>query len=108
MNKATEDRIVALAFMHRYGWIAGMLWSCMVRKEYTPFLMGGFFILYAIWSVLGYRWKWKHVYCSWQSSSHEPITPYCIIWERMSLSEAYGTPILFFILGLSLIVIYVI
>ena len=59
-----EKRIIALAYMHRYGWIA-ILFGCIVIFPKAVFLIFGVgFIADAIWSFVGYKCRWRHIFWS--------------------------------------------
>ena len=67
--------------------------------------MGTFFVLVALWSLVGYRLKWKHIYCSNQNASRQEMTPDHIRWDTMKASDAYGAPLVELIIGLACLVI---
>ena len=59
-------------------------------------------IAFAIWSLIGYKRKWKHIYCSFQNAYHQKMTPNNIQWHKIKKSDAYGVSLIFLILGLAL------
>lgn len=95
-----------LAFGYRYVYpivIASMtLW---VEKEYSLLAMGMGAILYAVYGVVGYRCRWKHIYCAFQSTRREPMTPENIRWHRMKKKDAYTEPVIFGVLGMLLLIV---
>ena len=94
-----ENSIIALAYLHRYGWIA-ILFGCIAIFPKAVFLIFGIgFIAYAIWSFVGYKLKWEHIFCSYQNAYHLKMTPNNIRWGWIDKSDAYGVPIIFFIIG---------
>lgn len=53
-------------------------------------------ILFATYSLIGYLCKWKHIFCAFQNSSHQKMTPDHINWSKVEKSDAYGIPAIFF------------
>lgn len=92
--------VIALAYFHRYGWIALITACVLARAEKFCEILGGFFVIHSLWSLAGYRWKWKHVYCSNQNASRQKMTPNSVRWDTMQKSDAYGLPVLCLILGI--------
>ncbi len=109
MSKGTakEKRIIALAYFHRYGWIAIMAGLVFTLLKYALLIFGLCFILYSLWSLIGYKLKWRHIYCSFQNTHRKDMTPHHICWSHMKKSEAYGGPLLFLALGVALLAIMV-
>lgn len=97
------DMVILLALCHRYGWIIAML-LCMtflpVNRLYTA---GAFFLLDSLWSFVGYKCRWKHIYCSYQSAYHEKMTPDSINWNQIKKRDAYIVPLISLILGLMIL-----
>lgn len=96
--------VIALALLHRYGWIAIMTGCTLVWREYAVRIIGIFCVLFAMWSFVGYKLRWKHIYCSNQNASHQKMTPNSIRWHTMKTSDAYGVPLVFLVLGLACLV----
>lgn len=87
-----------LAYFHRYGWIVTML-LCM--KFVNPYLVVGVFCLaFSVWSLIGYKLKWKHIYCSYQNASHKKMTPESVDWTNIRKSDTIGIPVIFLIISL--------
>ena len=101
MNKTTK-KIIALAYFHRYGWIAVMMICFAIWSEQMMCILSVGSIAFAIWSLIGYNRKWKHIYCSFQNAYHQKMTPNNIQWHKIKKSDAYGVPLIFLILGLAL------
>ena len=109
-NSTRKTMIIVLAYTHRYlypifalalpltlilmGWI----------KELGFLLIGINLLLLAIYDIIGYLCKWKHLYCSFQNAYHQKMTPNSIQWNKIKKSDAYGVPLVFFIIGLALLV----
>lgn len=106
MSKKTarEKRIIALALFHRYGWVAFMTICVAIWPEQVVYILSFGCIAFSGWTFVGYRMKWKHIYCSFQSASHEKMTPNNIQWHKMNKSDVYGIPLIFLIAGIALLV----
>ena len=52
--------VVALAYFHRYGWIATMMVLVMIMPELMLYTLGICFILFSLWTLIGYKLKWRH------------------------------------------------
>ena len=101
-----KKRIIVLAYMHRYGWIA-ILFGCITVFPKAVFIFFGVgFIVSAIWSFVGYKLRWKHIFCSYQNAHHLPMTPNNIRWGWVKKSDAYGIPIILFVIGVATLVIF--
>ena len=102
---ATSKRIIALAYFHRYGLIAVLLLCSAIWGKLIFHFLCAECLIFSAWSYIGYKRKWKHIYCSFQDAYHQKMTPNNIQWHKIKKSDAYGIPIIFLILGLlSLIV----
>lgn len=91
--------IIILAYLHRYGIALAVIAALIFGKEYRALAIGVVFLLFSLWSFFGYVFKWKHIYCSYQNSSHEKMTPSAIRWQKMDKGDAYGVPAIFGVLG---------
>ena len=94
--------------MHRYGWIVVAFGCIAVFNKKALCIMGIAFILFSVWSFVGYKCKWRHIYCSYQNAYHQEMTPYTIRWHKIKKSDAYGMPIIFTILGIALLLVEII
>lgn len=99
-RETNAARVIALAYFHRYGWIALTTVCILHWPERFCEILGGFFVIHGIWSLAGYRRKWKHVYCSNQNASRQKMTPNSVRWDTMKKSDAYGLPALCLIFGI--------
>jgi len=100
-HSGKEKRIIALAYLHRYGWIAI---AFLLTLIYPKFLFISF-IAFSIWSFVGYKCRWKHIFCSYQNAYHIKMTPDSIDWNWIKKSDAYLIPIIFFIIGIAGVII---
>ncbi len=104
-RKQSNIHIVLLAYFHRYGWIALMLLLMYFTNFTKKYVMGISSVAFSIWTFFGYLLRWKHIYCSYQNAYHEPMTPNHIKWSTVKKSDAYGTPAIFMILGVVLLLV---
>ena len=109
MSKGTEKekRIIAMAYFHRYGWIAAMMVCIAIWPKQMFLIFSVACLSFSVWSFIGYKKKWKHIYCSFQNSYHQKMTPNNIQWHKVKKSDAYGDPLIFLIIGLALLVIMI-
>ena len=103
--KTTARIIITLAYFHRYGGFALVLLFSTIRPELLLWFFSVYCIIYSIWSFLGYKHKWRHIFCSYQNSYRKKMTPHSVDWDFIKKSDAYGVPIIFLILGLLGIVV---
>ena len=105
MSKGTakENVIIALAYFHRYGWIVAMMICIVVWLQQSICIISAGCIAFSFWSLFGYKNKWKHIYCSYQDAYHQKMSPNNIQWHKIKKSDAYGVPLMFFIIGLALL-----
>ena len=99
-NDKTYNRIIALAYFHRYGWIAAMLGLAFLSRRGFFFVFSFGCISYAVWTFIGYKLRWRHILCSFQNAYRERMTPYNASWGRIKNSDIYGTFVIFLVLGL--------
>lgn len=105
MSKGTakEKVIIALAYFHRYGWIVAMMICIVVWLQQSIYIFSVGCTAYSFWSLIGYKNKWKHIYCSYQDAYHQKMTPNSSQWHKIKKRDAYGIPLMFFIIGLALL-----
>ena len=96
----TYDRVIALAYFHRYGWITVMLGLAFLFRDGFFFVFSAGLISYAVWTLVGYQRRWRHIFCSFQNAYRERMTPYNTSWGRIKKSDIYGTSATFLVLGL--------
>ena len=96
MKDSIYNRIITLAYLHRYGWMIIMAITVAVtRKLYWA---GVFFIMFGIWTFIGYRLRWRHIGCSWQNAYRRSVNPYNIRWSEVS-KDAIPISLMFFVMG---------
>ncbi len=103
--ETSAKRVIMLAYFHRYGWIAIMTGLFFILPKYALLIVSLCFIITSLWSLVGYKLKWRHIYCSFQNAHRKDMTPHHICWSHIKKSEAYGEPLIFFVLGVTLFVV---
>ena len=93
-----EDFIVPLAYFHRYGMPVLIVCGAMVCPR-RLLAMGIGCLVLAAWSFVGYKCRWKHIFCSYQNAYHAKMTPNDIDWAWISKVDAYGVPAFFAVMG---------
>lgn len=108
-----KKRVVMLALFYIYGYLVIFplllfpYFIFLIFKENVFLLLLGIdFILFALHSLVGYVCRWKHIYCSYQHLHRKQMTPNNICWAKMKKSDAYGTPVIFALLGIVLIIFH--
>ena len=91
--------IIALAYFHRYGWIALLLLSLYLFPHASVLFV--FSILYSVWTFIGYKYNWKHVFCSFQNMNHQKMTPNSISWDLIKKSDVWCIILIFAFLGIA-------
>lgn len=106
-RNTTEKRIITLAYFHRYGWFVAMAVLITIWFEQMFCILSAGCFIFSIWTFVGYKNKWKHIYCSFQSAYHQKMTPNNIQCIKIKKRDAYGVPLLFFFVGLVLFVVMI-
>ena len=97
-----DKSIIALAYFHRYGFFAVMLLCLFLPNKLT--IIGIALCVYATYTLFGYLFRWKHIYCSYQNAYHQKMTPNHINWKVIKRSDVYGVSAIFFVLGVALMI----
>ena len=110
LKRKTRNRvIIALAYGHN------LLFPISIVM--IPLLIGGanfiLFIgigccLFAAYTIVGYKLCWKHIYCSFQSTSRKEMTPDDIRWGTLNKRDIYGSSFVFVIVGAACIVCHIV
>ncbi len=95
--------VILLAYFHRYGWIALTLIIMYLTDSFSPLSISC--IIYSVWTFLGYIFRWKHIYCSYQNAYHNTMTPNTVDWDNVKKTDTYGIPIVFMLFGIGLLLI---
>lgn len=97
-----EKRIIALAYCNRYGCFLGALAAMFLPNR--EMWIGIVSFAWGLYQFVGYKLKWKHIYCSYQDAYHQKMTPNRMKWSMIKKSDAYGIPAFFCIMGIALII----
>lgn len=100
-KRRNSDSVIALAYFHRYGWIVVMLVLRFLFSDERYYVLFVSVIIYAIWTFLGYKLKWKHIFCSYQNAYRVKMTPNAINWNWVDKKDAYGVPLFFLLAGVA-------
>lgn len=96
--------VILLALFHRYGWIVAMI---IVMNFGNPLLIGSVFLLiFSIWSIIGYVFKWNHIFCSYQNAYHKKMTPNTVNWSKVKKRDAIGMPTWILVTSIVLFFLY--
>ena len=110
INRTQRRRfgIILLAYLHRYVYplLAVVLPLLAESKMNAVLYMGIAFILLALYDFLGFKLRWKHIFCSYQNAYHKKMTPDHINWNSIKKSDAYGIPLLMGGLGITMMILY--
>ena len=55
--------------------------------------------IFGTYQLMGYKYRWDHIFCSIQLFKKQPMTPHDINWDRYSKFDAAAIPIAFLLLG---------
>ena len=111
MSERTKKRIKLMAALIRYPIpvmiiFQGLLWGWVFRSTRAVTVsMGVGFICFGIYEIIGYRLKFRHIFCANQNMHHRKMTPEHCEWESIPKSECYGLPAIEIIIGVAIIVI---
>lgn len=92
-----------LAYVHRYGYpLMVILLPARSGGGYC-FWMGVGLLCLALYDLIGYLCRWKHLFCSYQNLYHQPMTPFDIDWDEVRKRDAYGVPAILSVIGIGAI-----
>ena len=110
-RRYNRNLIIALAYCDRF------LFPCLIvfvpmglvpihqSGKLFALSFGGATVLFALYLLMGYLFRWTHYFCSIQSAYHIPMTPENVDWGFVKKSDAYGIPAIFGVLGIAMIVL---
>ena len=101
----TRNNIIALAYFHRYGWMFTMLIIIAIWPEHMLHILSAGCISFSIWTLIGYRRKWRHICCSYQNAYRQKMTPHAVRWHQIKKRDVYVVSLLFGFMGLLLLVV---
>lgn len=103
MKNATNKLTIVLAYADRYLYPILVLIT-LLKKNFL--LTGIACFVFAIYELIGYKCKWKHIFCAYQNACHQKMTPNNINWNQVRKSDAYGVPAVFCIIGTLMIIVH--
>lgn len=73
-------------------------------KDYLFLLYGCAFLAYGLYDIIGYKCKWRHIYCSYQNANRRKMTPNHIHWDEVKKSDIYAMAAVMGVLGIAFII----
>ena len=55
--------------------------------------------IFGTWQLMGYKYRWDHIFCSIQLFKRRQMTPQSINWDSITKFDATALPIAFVVLG---------
>ena len=107
-QRSSSGLVILLALFHRYFYhliSLVLLFRAAKSKHQFMLLMGVYLLLFAFYSFIGYVFRWKHIFCSYQNANHVRMTPSRINWDTIDKKDCIGVPIIFAVLGTAAVVI---
>lgn len=109
MTKKRKMGIIILAYFNRYLFLPLLAFASILAgkddRMRILFLSISFF-LFAVYNVVGYWCRWKHIYCAFQSACRQKMTPENIQWDKMRMGDIYGVPAVLAVLAVFLFSCY--
>ena len=99
-----SNKILWMANIHRYLYLPVLVLVSLIWKSNTLLCMGAGFLLFAVYTFIGFKCRWTHIYCSFQSMQKQRMTPGNVNWNTILLSTVYKMPTAFGILGLVMVI----
>lgn len=96
--------VVVLAYAHAYLYLALIVCVPLLIGGENRFLGMGFgFLLYAAYTLIGYKLRWKHIYCSFSIPRRAPkgwkMKTNNYNWKSLSKIDIFGLPIVIALFG---------
>ena len=110
MTPQRSMRIKAWAFFVRYGMLLGIPLPGLVIRTFTEARcarwlgVAGGCVFFSLYYLIGYLLRWTHMYCVYQDAYHQKMTPDRVDWSKIRKTDAYGIPLIFFVIGVMLAV----
>lgn len=98
------DKTVYFANIYHFFFLPILVLVALFWRGKTLLVMGSGFVVFALYSLIGYKCRWKHIYLAFQEMQKQKMTPKRIDWNTIELSKALKFPIMFGILGAIMIV----
>ena len=101
-EKAPKE--VHFANLYRYFFLPVLVIVALFWRGQTLLVMGTGFIAFALYTFIGYKCRWKHLYLAFQEMQRSKMTPNNIQWNTIKTGNVLKFPILFSITGVVMVV----
>ena len=98
------DPAVHIANVYRYFFLPVLVLVALFWRGQTLLVMGSGFIAFALYTFIGYKCQWKHIYLAVQELQKQKMTPNHIQWNTIKIGTVLKFPILFGITGIVMVV----
>ena len=98
------DPAVHCANIYRYFFLPVLVIVALFWRGQTLLVMGTGFIVFALYTFIGYKCQWKHIYLAFQEMQRSKMTPNHIQWNTIKTGTVMKFPILFGITGIIMVV----
>lgn len=97
-------RAVHFANLYRYFFLPILVIVSLFLRGNTLLCMGIGFLAFALYSIIGYKCRWDHIYLAFQEMQKQRMTPNNIRWDTVRPFDALTFPVCFGILGLIMVI----
>ena len=101
-EKAPKE--VHFANLYRYFFLPVLVIVALFWRGQTLLVMGTGFIAFALYTFIGYKCRWKHLYLAFQEMQRSKMTPNNIQWNTIKTGTVLKFPILFGFTGVAMVV----
>ena len=98
------DPAVHFANIYRYFFLPVLVLAALFWRGQTLLVMGSGFILFALYTFVGYGRRWKHIYLAFQEMQKQKMTPSHVQWNTIKTGTVLKFPVLFGITGIVMVV----
>ena len=95
---------VHFANLYRYFFLPVLVLVALFWRGQTLLVMGSGVIAFALYTFIGCKSQWKHMYLAFQEMQHCKMTPNHIQWNTIKTGTVLKFPILFGITGVVMVV----
>ena len=107
-NKQTPprktDNAVHFANIYRYFFLPALVIAALFWRGQTLLCMGIGFVAFSLYTFVGYKCRWTHIYLAFQEMQKQKMTPGKIQWNTIEPMKVLKFPILFGITGAMMII----
>ena len=98
------DKAVYFANIYRYFFLPILVIAALFLRGRTLLVMGTGFLAFSLYTFIGYKCRWNHIYLAFQEMQKQKMTPGNIQWNTVSPAKALKFPVLFGITGAVMII----